>query len=38
MNGTKGRFLYDLRSWQGTEKEARTKRAKHVCELLEGNT
>ena len=38
MNGTKGRFLYGLRSWQETEKEARTKRAEHVCGLLEGNT
>ena len=38
MNGTKGRFLYGLRSWQGTKKKARTKRAKHVCGLLEGNT
>ena len=38
MNGTKGRFLYGLRSWQETEKEARIKRAEHVCGLLEGNT
>ena len=38
MNGTKGRFLYGLRSWQETEKEACTKRAEHVCGLLEGNT